>query len=79
MVDVHIIDNDKYFLDNYMKNEYINDLIYKKESNYYLKKFKGLSDENKLIDEEILEEISILRALFYLDENNRIPFKKSQT
>lgn len=76
MVDVHIIDNDKYFLDNYMKNEYINDLIYKKGDNYYLKKFKNSSYGAKLTDEEILEEISILKAFFYLDENNKIPFKE---
>ncbi|WP_297898433.1 hypothetical protein [Methanobrevibacter sp.] len=74
MVDVHITDNDKYFIKNYMKNEYVNDLIYEKDNKHYLKKFKDCS--NELTDEEILEEISILRALFYLDENNRIPFKK---
>jgi len=39
MVDVRINDNDEYFLNNFMENEYVNDLIYKKDNNYYLKKF----------------------------------------
>jgi hypothetical protein len=75
MVDVYINDNDGYFIKNYMNNDYVKESIYKKDDNFCIKKFKDLSYENKPTKEEIFEEISILKALFYLDEDTIISSK----